>query len=1191
MPPRISPLKDAMHHVVSKTDKTFKLDVKYINAEKGRGLFAKGVFCKGDFVVEYRGDMINDAELQRRRKRYHASCAAFMFDFKWRGKTWCIDASREDGSFGRIVNDDHKHPKCKMKKIDVNGKPHLCLFALHDIKEGEEITYDYGGEDYPWRTQMSGIAVNTSASGDTDPSVPLETQMEDESAQISSPQQMSGIAVNTSASGDTDPSVPLETQMEDESAQISSPQQMSGIAVNTSASGDTDPSVPLETQMEDESAQISSPQQMSGIAVNTSASGDTDPSVPLETQMEDESAQISSPQQMSGIAVNTSASGDTDPSVPLETQMEDESAQISSPQQMSGIAVNTSASGDTDPSVPLETQMEDESAQISSPQQIVTPLPNEIFVPRLRRTKSVMLKDTDLEDSGELFDSTPESSDNYIPDTTSDSDSDVSLTLNPTKPQLLYELDVDESGSVSSPDCDTATTDKVNSCMSEASGTGEEPSSSQNTIDSIVVCEYQKRDGSRVYNKRHYCLYCSKPYAKMARHLESSHVNKSDVARALSFPKGSKERKLQLDYIRNRGNYAHNAAVMESGKGELVPFKRPPKKVQGDDFMHCAYCQGLFTRKVLWRHMRSCRLKPQSVLPKPGKNRVQSMCTYTGPVPSNMTKQLWGVISAMNPDPITDIIKNDTVITELGQRLLNKGGLSDKNKQHVREKMRELGRLIHNARRVTSLKTMQDCVNPKKYMETVKAVKYTCGYDGETDKFMIPSLANKIGNSLVKVSKLLKAQGLISNDKQLVKNASEFLEVHENKWNEMISATALRNISEAKWNLPSVLPFTEDVQKMHAYLGEVQDKWFKSLSESPSTKAWMELAKVCLAQMILFNRRREGEVASMPLSAFLSRDTSDPHEDVDWALSEVEKKLCRHFTRVITRGKRGRPVPILLTPKMLCALELLVKQREACAVLKDNAYMFARPEAMTHFRGSDCLRGFAKACGAKCPKSLTSTRLRKHAATLSTVLNMTDTEMDQLANFLGHDIRIHREFYRLPEKTLQLAKISKVLMALEQGRLAEFHGKNLDEIGIDPDEKVLDCDEEDGSIQEEHCSSTVDEPSAEVALPPPERNDMPPPPKRRKPPSDEEMPSRASAARPSSKGKTIQKKTPWQQIEVQAVERHMKRFITSLTVPAKSDCDKCLKAEPEALKNRDWKTVKFYIYNRITASKKKLQCR
>ncbi|XP_051980795.1 uncharacterized protein LOC127642109 [Xyrauchen texanus] len=505
--------------------------------------------------------MINDAELQRRRKRYHASCAAFMFDFKWRGKTWCIDASREDGSYGRIVNDDHKHPNCKMKKIDVNGKPHLCLFALDDIKEGEEIAYDYGGENYPWRTQMTSAAVNTSTASNSDPSLQSETQMDDESAQINSPQQ-------------------------------------------------------------------------------------------------------------------------------IVIQLRNE---------------------------------------------------NDILVPRLRRTKSIMMKDMDLQDSGELFDSTPESSDNYVPDTTSDSDSDVSLTLNPTKRQLLDELDMNESASVSFPDCDTTTSDKMHSLTSKASGTVEEPSSSQKTIDCVVVNAYQKRDGGRVYNKRHYCLYCSKPYAKMARHLESSHANTSDVARALSFPKGSKERKKQLDYIRNKGNYAHNAAVMESGNGELVPFKRPPKKAQGEDFMHCAYCQGLFTRKVLWRHMRSCRLQPQSVPPKPGKNRVQSMCTYTGPVPSNMTKQLWGVISAMNPDPITDIIKNDTVITEIGQHLLNKGGLSAKNKQNVREKMRELGRLIHKARRVTSLKTMEDCVNPKKYMETVKAVKYTCGYDSETDKFMIPS--------------------------------------------------------------------------------------------------------------------------------------------------------------------------------------------------------------------------------------------------------------------------------------------------------------------------------------------------------------------------------------------------------------------------------------------------------------------
>ena len=157
---------------------------------------------------------------------------------------------------------------------------------------------------------------------------------------------------------------------------------------------------------------------------------------------------------------------------------------------------------------------------------------------------------------------------------------------------------------------------------------------------------------------------------------------------------------------------------------------------------------------------------------------------------------------------------------------------------------------------------------------------------------------------------------------------------------------------------------------------------------------------------------------SMPLSAFMSRNTSEPHGDIDWALSEMEKQLCRHFSRIETRGKRGRKVPILLTPKMVGSLELLVNTREKCGIQKSNPFFFARPGSTLHHRSSDCLRTFAQKCGAKNPDALKSTKLRKHVATLSTVLNMTETEMDQLANFLGHDLVVHREYYRLPEGTL-----------------------------------------------------------------------------------------------------------------------------------------------------------------------------
>ncbi|XP_057705250.1 N-lysine methyltransferase KMT5A-like [Corythoichthys intestinalis] len=88
MPKRVSPLQDAICHVTSKTDKTDKLCIKYIDAVKGRGVFAKAAISRGQFVAEYRGDLINDSEYQCRRRVYHPSCAAFMFAFKWRGKTW-----------------------------------------------------------------------------------------------------------------------------------------------------------------------------------------------------------------------------------------------------------------------------------------------------------------------------------------------------------------------------------------------------------------------------------------------------------------------------------------------------------------------------------------------------------------------------------------------------------------------------------------------------------------------------------------------------------------------------------------------------------------------------------------------------------------------------------------------------------------------------------------------------------------------------------------------------------------------------------------------------------------------------------------------------------------------------------------------------------------------------------------------
>ncbi|XP_060783638.1 uncharacterized protein LOC132890623 isoform X2 [Neoarius graeffei] len=280
---------------------------------------------------------------------------------------------------------------------------------------------------------------------------------------------------------------------------------------------------------------------------------------------------------------------------------------------------------------------------------------------------------------------------------------------------------------------------------------------------------------------------------------------------------------------------------------------------------------------------------------------------------------------------------------------------------------------------------------------------------------------------------------------------------------------------------------------------------------------------------------------------------------------------------------------------------------------------------MSHYRGSDCIRQFVQCCDVKNPLSLTSTRLRKHMATLSKVLNLQETELDQLADFMGHDIRVHRQFYRLPEGTLQLVKISKILMAMEQGRLAEFQGKSLEEIDIDPNETIqLDKhpDSEDdlaevvcerdmevpvaGQAEKQKWSGLLQVDEGEIHS---DEDDIPvqktksktvpdmSEPQQRKWSGSPQVNERESNSDgddiplQKTKSKTArkpQKRRLWEKEEINAVEMHLINFLRTCNVPGKDDCDKCLKSEPEALKNRDWKAIKFYIKNRITALKRKV---
>ena len=186
-----------------------------------------------------------------------------------------------------------------------------------------------------------------------------------------------------------------------------------------------------------------------------------------------------------------------------------------------------------------------------------------------------------------------------------------------------------------------------------------------------------------------------------------------------------------------------------------------------------------------------------------------------------------------------------------------------------------------------------------------------------------------------------------------------------------------------------------------------------------------------------FNRRRAGEASNIKLET--ARENTmfgEANEEVLKCLSKFEKAMVNCLSRFETRGKRGHPVPILMIKLMCRNVEIIadLENRHIMGIRDENKYLFAIPDTEdSKYRVHSIITFYAVECGAERPELLRSTKLRKHLATMTQVHNLSESELDIVAKFMGHDIRIHRKYYRLPEKTTELAKVGTLLNTLNEG--------------------------------------------------------------------------------------------------------------------------------------------------------------
>ena len=105
---------------------------------------------------------------------------------------------------------------------------------------------------------------------------------------------------------------------------------------------------------------------------------------------------------------------------------------------------------------------------------------------------------------------------------------------------------------------------------------------------------------------------------------------------------------------------------------------------------------------------------------------------------------------------------------------------------------------------------------------------------------------------------------------------------------------------------------------------------------------------------------------------------------------------------------------------MAAALSTLIDAKYDLKLKSD--FIFCNPDSKSELlkplRAWDLITKYAGKAGLKNPEVMTSTNFRKYTATVAQIVNLDENELEWLCNHMGHDIRVHREFYRLPSACL-----------------------------------------------------------------------------------------------------------------------------------------------------------------------------
>ncbi|XP_046740533.1 uncharacterized protein LOC124407966 [Diprion similis] len=512
---------------------------------------------------------------------------------------------------------------------------------------------------------------------------------------------------------------------------------------------------------------------------------------------------------------------------------------------------------------------------------------------------------------------------------------------------------------------------------------------------------------------------------------ESVHKDEAEVKKFAMLPKKTAERATIIKNLRDKGNYIHNKNS-DFNQGELIPCRRPQKKMNenAQHFVPCPNCRGFYAKSNVRHHYKYCaggsRANSRSILVAARKmlGRID---------PAASVKLRKKVLPMMREDEIVRLIRYDHLLTLYGNKMCRKI-----KKQHqysmIRANLRLQGRFLTDLKKINpEITEFASLYDQKFYDAVISSINNVAEFDEETEVYEKPSLASGIGTCIKKIGAILETECIKQHKAEKKRNTADFLKLFNEDFGCSVGRTVTESQIKHRRQKTVNLPETDDIVRLNNFLNKKREAAYQSLQKKFTYETWLSLAQATLILIQVFNRRRAGEIERVTIDDFNCRKGADEIDKHSLSSLPIEEqKAARKYVRLTICGKLNRTVPVLLSTEIVQSVLTIIQYQGLAKVPDNNPYIFGLPGTTdpnrhVHLRACNLMRKFAEESSAVNTKALRGTTLRKHVATKCASMDLSENDICDVANFMGHHENIHKNIYRQPVINRDIIRMSQVL--------------------------------------------------------------------------------------------------------------------------------------------------------------------